>query len=208
MPCSKLEVSTVQHGTLSGTGHLHQSLRDIRGQPVEAAPHVHGLASQIDFHDRRELEHQAMPSANRTRRSASASTSASSDTLAPFGRLISIAPRRAPPRVWRAGFVATSEGGGAEAASNPSSLSGHDRLLLRRLAPPFAPPLARAPDPLENEIGVQPVPTRDRRNRDARRKGLLDDPLALVEASRSTSLPNPVPRRHLVYTSHSGGHLI
>ena len=26
MPCSKLEVSTVQHGTLSGTGYLHQSL--------------------------------------------------------------------------------------------------------------------------------------------------------------------------------------
>ena len=26
MPCSKLEVSTVQHGTLSGAGYLHQSL--------------------------------------------------------------------------------------------------------------------------------------------------------------------------------------
>jgi hypothetical protein len=25
MPCSKLEVSTVQHGTLSGAGYLHQS---------------------------------------------------------------------------------------------------------------------------------------------------------------------------------------
>jgi hypothetical protein len=44
------------------------------------------------------LEHQATPSANRTRRSASAS-SASSDTLAPFGKLISIAPRPAPRRV-------------------------------------------------------------------------------------------------------------
>jgi LacI family transcriptional regulator len=28
MPCSKLEVSTVQHGTLSGAGYLHQSLRE------------------------------------------------------------------------------------------------------------------------------------------------------------------------------------
>ena len=28
MPCSKLEVSTVQHGTLSGTGYLHQSRLD------------------------------------------------------------------------------------------------------------------------------------------------------------------------------------
>jgi hypothetical protein len=28
MPCSKLEVSTVQHGTLSGTGYLHQSPAD------------------------------------------------------------------------------------------------------------------------------------------------------------------------------------
>jgi hypothetical protein len=25
MPCSKLEVSTLQHGTLSGAGYLHQS---------------------------------------------------------------------------------------------------------------------------------------------------------------------------------------
>jgi hypothetical protein len=70
-----------------------QRLRDIRGQPVEAAPHVHGFASQIDLHARRELKHQATPSAVRTRRSATASTSASSDTLAPFGKLISIAPR-------------------------------------------------------------------------------------------------------------------
>ena len=28
MPCSKLEVSTVQHGTLSGAGYLHQSHMD------------------------------------------------------------------------------------------------------------------------------------------------------------------------------------
>jgi len=28
MPCSKLEVSTVQHGTPSGAGYLHQSPRD------------------------------------------------------------------------------------------------------------------------------------------------------------------------------------
>jgi hypothetical protein len=27
MPCSKLEVSTAQHGTLSGAGYLHQSPR-------------------------------------------------------------------------------------------------------------------------------------------------------------------------------------
>src|SRR3984885_13496565 len=92
--------------------------------------------------------------------------------------------------------------------SAPLRWSGHDRLLLRRLAPPIAPPPARAPYPLENEIGVQPVPTRDRRYRDARRKSLLDDPLALVEASRSPPLPSSVLRRHLVSTSDSGGHLI
>src|ERR1700733_4329824 len=82
------------------------------------------------------------------------------------------------------------------------------RRLTRWLAPPIAPPLARAPYPLENEIGVQTVPTRDRRNRDARRKRLLDDPLALVQASRSTPLPSPAACCHLVSTSHSGGHLI
>jgi hypothetical protein len=52
------------------------------------------------------------------------------------------------------------------------------------------------------------VPTRDRRDRDARRKSLLDDPLALVEASRSPPPPSSVLRRHLVSTSDSGGHLI
>jgi hypothetical protein len=31
MPCSKLEVSTAQHGTLSGAGYLHQSRTDISG---------------------------------------------------------------------------------------------------------------------------------------------------------------------------------
>jgi len=31
MPCSKLEVSTVQHGTLSGTGYLHQAEFQIVG---------------------------------------------------------------------------------------------------------------------------------------------------------------------------------
>ena len=30
MPCSKLEVSTVQHGTLSGAGYLHQSPHGLR----------------------------------------------------------------------------------------------------------------------------------------------------------------------------------
>jgi transposase len=159
------------------------------------------------LHARCELEHQATPSANRTRRSASACTSASSDTLAPFGRLISIAPRLSPRRVGRAGFAATSERGGAEAASNSSSFTGmkagaplrrhdHDRLLVRRLAPPIAPALARAPYPFENEIGVHPVPTRDRRDRGARRQSLHDDPLALVVASRSPPLPNSIVRRH------------
>ena len=38
-----------------------QRLRHIGGQPVEAAPHVHGLASQIDLHARCELEHQRRP---------------------------------------------------------------------------------------------------------------------------------------------------
>jgi hypothetical protein len=69
----------------------------------------------------------------------------------------------------------TPEGDGAEGASNASSFTGTKAGAppsggatttgVRRLAPPIAPPLARAPQPLENEIGVQPVPTRDRRDR-------------------------------------------
>ena len=54
------------------------SARHAAANPSKPRPHVHGLASQVDLHARCELEHQATPSANRTRRSASASTSASS----------------------------------------------------------------------------------------------------------------------------------
>ena len=66
----------------------------------------------------------------------------------------------------------TLEGDGAEGASSsftgtkagaPHS-GGTTTTGVRRLAPPIAPPLPRAPYPLENEIGVQPVPTRDRRD--------------------------------------------
>jgi hypothetical protein len=32
MPFSKLEVSTAQHGTLSGAGYLHQSRQEFRDQ--------------------------------------------------------------------------------------------------------------------------------------------------------------------------------
>ena len=37
MPCSKLEVSTAQHGTLSGAGYLHQSRHSDRsiGESIE-----------------------------------------------------------------------------------------------------------------------------------------------------------------------------
>jgi ABC-type sugar transport system ATPase subunit len=41
MPCSKLEVSTVQHGTLSGAGYLHQSLLD--DPTVGVDPHTREL---------------------------------------------------------------------------------------------------------------------------------------------------------------------
>lgn len=40
MPCSKLEVSTVQHGTLSGAGYLHQSPLNFP-QP----PSLHAVSS-------------------------------------------------------------------------------------------------------------------------------------------------------------------
>jgi hypothetical protein len=39
MPCSKLEVATVQHGTLSGAGYLHQShlflVEGEQGKPLK-----------------------------------------------------------------------------------------------------------------------------------------------------------------------------
>ena len=47
MPCSKLEVSTVQHGTLSGAGYLHQSPQDL-GQTIEGEsdPAVASIATR------------------------------------------------------------------------------------------------------------------------------------------------------------------
>src|SRR5277367_3124040 len=52
------------------------------------------------------------------------------------------------------------------------------------------------------------MPTRYRSHRSPRSDGLLDDPFALVEASRSPPLPSSALRRHLVSTSDPGGHLI
>jgi hypothetical protein len=67
MPCSKLEVSTAQHGTLSGAGYLHQSLHDVlrsahgRGriqwddlagdEPIEQHPH----GGELLLHVRRRM---------------------------------------------------------------------------------------------------------------------------------------------------------
>nr|CCD32264.1 Conserved hypothetical protein [Methylocystis sp. SC2] len=105
-----------------------QNLRDIGGKSIKAAPHIDRLARQIHLHARRELKHQRSPSADRTRRNASASTSASSDTRAPLGRLISIAPRRVILRGSRTGFVdanaSTGSNAGAVTAFSSTSVTG------------------------------------------------------------------------------------
>jgi hypothetical protein len=44
MPCSKLDVSTVQHGTLSGTGYLHQSPPDQQSHHLR---HVDARQSRV-----------------------------------------------------------------------------------------------------------------------------------------------------------------
>jgi DDE superfamily endonuclease len=69
--------------------------RRIRRQPVEAAPHVHRLAGEIDFDARRDAQHHSLLSVESTRCNASPSTRASTRARAPLGSLISIAPRRA-----------------------------------------------------------------------------------------------------------------
>ena len=52
MPCSKLEVSTAQHGTLSGAGYLHQSRRPLGkgfyfgGERLAAFGHMSGLLAR------------------------------------------------------------------------------------------------------------------------------------------------------------------
>ena len=55
MPCSKLEVSTAQHGTLSGAGYLHQSRwgYEIDTETVLAACAEHGVAVEINANPRR-----------------------------------------------------------------------------------------------------------------------------------------------------------
>jgi hypothetical protein len=49
MPCSKLEVSTVQHGTLSGAGYLHQSPLSIVNSERWADPNS-SVPSNTIFH--------------------------------------------------------------------------------------------------------------------------------------------------------------
>lgn len=69
---------------------------------------------------------------------------------------------------------------------------------------PMKQALARAADPLEQEIGVDPMLKGDRRNRRVRRRRLGDNALSLL--SRSNALL-PAARFHQVSTSTSGGHL-
>jgi hypothetical protein len=48
MPCSKLEVSAAQHGTLSGAGYLHQSRwDDVRLNHAEQAGRMKALREAI-----------------------------------------------------------------------------------------------------------------------------------------------------------------
>ena len=144
---------------------------------MKVTPHVDGFQRQRDLHSRRDLELQRSPSADKTRRSASVSTSASSDTRAPFGRLISIAPRRALLRS-RTGFVTADGGdvgGGVETALRSMSFTGTNAgaapsCLKAATSAVFGGACRRSTSPrahgvsIENEIGVQSIPVRNRRN--------------------------------------------
>jgi hypothetical protein len=67
---------------------------------------------------------------------------------------------------------------------------------------PIKPALTRTTDPFEDQIGVQSMPPRDRRNRRARRHRLIDNPLAFLETPRPAPPANTfLRRRHLVFTS-------
>ena len=178
--------------------------RDIGGEPVEAAPHVDGLQRQIDFHARRELKHQKSPSADRTRRSASASTSASSDTRAPFGSLISIAPRRACLRGAATGLLTAggaNAGDGAGLSSKTvtgTNVGATPSCAEAEASAAFAVPRCRSSHPsrerrihLKTRLAFQSVPTRNCCNGRLRRQSFIDNPLALTKAPRP-----PRPRQH------------
>ena len=59
MPCSKLEVSTVQHGTLSGAGYLHQSRMTI--DEAALADHVRAGVAEPPARPREIVVIEEMP---------------------------------------------------------------------------------------------------------------------------------------------------
>jgi hypothetical protein len=58
MPCSKLEVPTVQHGTLSGAGYLHQS-QDEFAKALKDRPQFGGRVTNPES-QRRALDVEAL----------------------------------------------------------------------------------------------------------------------------------------------------
>jgi hypothetical protein len=69
MPCSKLEVSTAQHGTLSGAGYLHQShteafFKELRERATRLARQPEHRLNLRRKHERRVDDESAKPLAS------------------------------------------------------------------------------------------------------------------------------------------------
>src|SRR5271155_5824330 len=113
-----------------------------------------------------------------------------------------------------------SEGGGAEGASNSISFTGTKAgaIVSSDAATPgfsFAGPCRRSRQSsrerrihLKTRLAFNPCRRATAATEVPGATAILDDPFALVEASRSPPLPSSALRRHLVSTSDPGGHLI
>jgi hypothetical protein len=134
-------------------------------------------------------------------------TSASSDTLAPFDKLISIAPRHAHPTSWlrhevgrrrRREHVQHKQLYRDEGGRAPRERRGHDRLLVRSLAPPIAHTSRERRIHLKERLAFSP-----------RRRATAATEAPCARASSTILLRSSrfLVRRSSPDTPHFGGHL-
>jgi hypothetical protein len=134
-------------------------------------------------------------------------TSASSDTLAPFDKLISIAPRHAHLTSWlrhevgrrrRREHVQHKQLYRDEGGRAPRERRGHDRLLVRSLAPPIAHTSRERRIHLKERLAFSP-----------RRRATAATEAPCARASSTILLRSSrfLVRRSSPDTPHFGGHL-
>ena len=197
VPVKDLQIVTslaTKNEDVAGIGVGLKNIRDLRGQAVEAVTHADRPGREIDLGARRDLDHARSFNARSTRRRARSLTNASTRTRAPAGRSTSITPGRSSSF---AALPADRERAARDASAG-ALIAHHRRPFVRRTVEhtdrdelgwlgrgrnPLAANSAADVSltaPAEQQVGVDVVTLRYRRDRSAGQQRLLDNPPLLL----------------------------